>query len=54
MVFWEHKTELVFSLSKTEETQVIVNLIEDNVWEAKDEKRGSLIDGIESWYLLCL
>ena len=31
VVFWEHKTESVCSLSIPEETEVIVNLIEDDV-----------------------
>ena len=31
MVFWEQKMELVF-LSIIEETEVIVNKIEDDVW----------------------
>ena len=53
MVFWEHKTELVCSLSITEETEVIVNLIEDYVWENKYEKTGFLIDGVESWDWPC-
>ena len=30
MVFWEHKTELVYFLSITEYTGVIVNSIEDD------------------------
>ena len=31
MVFWEHKTGFVCSSSISEETEVIVNLIEDGV-----------------------
>ena len=54
MVFWEHKMELVCSLSVTEETEVIVSSIEDDVWKAEDEKIGSFIDGFESWDWLCL
>ena len=38
MVSWEHKTELVCSLTIIEETKVIVILIEDGVWEAEDKK----------------
>ena len=53
MIFWEHKTELVF-LSITEETEVIVNLIEDYDWESEDKITGSLIYRVESWDWLCL
>ena len=38
MVFCEHKMESVWYLSIIEETQVIVESIEDDVWEAEDEK----------------
>ena len=38
-----------FSLSIIEETEVIVNLIEDGVLEAEDEQTGFLIDRVESW-----
>ena len=38
-----------FSLSIIEETEVIVNLIEDVVLEAEDEQTGFLIDRVESW-----
>ena len=38
MVFWEHKMELVW---KTDETEVIGNLIEDKVWSTEDERTGS-------------
>ena len=48
MLFWEHKTESVCSFSIIEETQVIVNSIEDDVWEAEYEKTDSLIDGVDS------
>ena len=54
MVFWEYKTELVCFLSITEETEVIVNWIDDDVWEAEDERTGFFIDWFESWYWLCL
>ena len=39
MVFLQQKTELVCSLSITEETEVIVNYIEDDVWEYDDKNR---------------
>ena len=41
-------------LSIIEETQVLVELIEEDVWEAKDKKSGFLIDRVSSWYWLCL
>ena len=51
MVFCEHKMESVWYLSIIEETQVIVESIEDDVWEAEDEKLVSwlteLIVGID-------
>ena len=50
MVFWEHKTESVCSLSIIEETQVIVNSIEGYVLEAEDEETVFLIGGVDSWY----
>ena len=50
MVFCEHKTELVCFLSIIEQTEVIVNSIDDGVWQAEDEKTGSLIDRVDSWY----
>ena len=43
----------VFSLSISEETQVIVNTIYDDVWEAEDEKSGSFIDRVKSWDWTC-
>ena len=42
MEFWEHKTELSW-------TDVVVNLIDDDVWEAEDELTGAFNDGVESW-----
>ena len=43
MVFWEQKTELVCSLSITEDTEFIFNLIEDDVWEVEYEKKVPLL-----------
>ena len=54
MVFGEHKTELVYFLPITEETEVLVNEVGDYVWEAKDERKGSLIEVVESWHWICL
>ena len=53
MEFLEHKTELFF-LSITEGTEVIVNSIDDDVWEANDKITGVFIDGFECWDWLCL
>ena len=47
--FSEHKTEFFWFLSLTEGTEVVVDLIEDDVWEAKDEQTGALYEKIESW-----
>ena len=47
----EHTTNV---LSITEDIEVIVNSIGDYVWDEEDERTGSLIDGVESWYQLCL
>ena len=41
-------------MSQSEGTEVIVNSIDDDVWEAKDKRRGALIDGVESWDWPCL
>ena len=48
VLFLEHKTESVFSLSIIEEKQVIFNSIEDDVWEFEDVKTDSLIDVFDS------
>ena len=53
MEFLEHKTELVCFLSITEGTEVIFNSIDDDVWEAKDEITGALIERFEIWDWLC-
>ena len=39
------KNGIGFFLSISEETEVIVNSTEDDVWEAEYERTGSLIDG---------
>ena len=54
MVFWEHKTELVCFLSITEEKKVLVNAVDDDVWEDEDYITGSCIDVVEIWDLICL
>ena len=41
--------ESVCSLSIIEETQVLVESIEYDVWESEDAKTGFLIYGFESW-----
>ena len=46
-------TQNGFFLSLTEGTEVIVNSIDDDVWEAKYKRTGALIDGLGSWYGLC-
>ena len=48
MEFLEHKTELVCFLDITEETEVIVDSIDDDFWEAEDKRTGALIDGVDS------
>ena len=53
MVFWEHKMELFF-LSIAEETEVLVNAVDDDVLESEYEITGSLIITVEIWYWLCL
>ena len=54
MVFWEHKTELDSFLSIIEDTKVLVIVVDDDVWAAKDEIIGFLIDIVEGWHWLCL
>ena len=39
---------LFFSI--TEDTEVIVNLMDDDVLEAEDEITCPLVDVVESWY----
>ena len=48
MVNREHKTELVWFLSIIEETEVIINSMEDDFWETEYERTGSLTDGVGS------
>ena len=50
----EHKTEQFWFLSLTEGTDVVVNSIDDSVWEAEYEQTGDLNDIVESWDWLCL
>ena len=40
--------------SIAEETEVIVNSMEEDVWGAEYERKGLLFNGVGSWYLLCL
>ena len=49
MKFLEHKTELFCFLSLTEGTDVVVNSMDGDVWEAEDEQTGALNDEVESW-----
>ena len=49
MVFWEYKT-CFLCLSVAEGTDVVVNLIADDVWGSEDELTGALSDKFESWY----
>ena len=49
MEFSERKTELSCFLSLTEGTEVVVNSIENDVWEAKYEITGALNDRVEIW-----
>ena len=48
------QNRIVLILSLTEGTDVVVNLIADDVWESGGELTGALIDKVESWYWLCL
>ena len=50
MEFLEHKTELFCFLSLIEGTDVVVNSIDDDVWEAEYEMTGALNDKVESRY----
>ena len=54
MEFWEHKTESLCFLSLTEGTDIVVNSIDDDVWEAEDEQRGAKNYEVESWDEPCL
>ena len=52
-LFWvefsEHKTELVCFSTVIEGTEVLVDSIYDDVWEAEYDRRGAWIDGFESF-----
>ena len=50
MEFLEHKTDFFCFLSLTEGTEVFVNYMEHDVWEARDKITGALNYGVESWY----
>ena len=54
VVFWEHKTEFFWYLSVIEGTDVVVNLIAEDIWDYEGELTGALIDKVESSYWLCL
>ena len=41
-------------MSVAEGTDVVVDLIADDVWGSEDEPAGALSDEVESWYWLCL
>ena len=49
MVFWEYKTELFSVFSLTEDTDVVFNSIDDDVWGSEDELTGALSDEVEIW-----
>ena len=49
MVFWEYITDLFLFLPVIEGTDVVVNLIADDVWGSEDEKTGVLSDKFEIW-----
>ena len=49
MEFLEHKAELVCFLSLIEGKEVVVNSFDNDVWVAKSERKGALLDGFESW-----
>ena len=48
-VFWEYKTKLFWCLSVAEGTDVVFNLIADDVWGSKYELTGALSENVESW-----
>ena len=50
MEFLEPKTELFYFFSLTEGTEVVVNSMDDDSWEAKYELTGALNDKVDSWY----
>ena len=54
MEFSEPKTELFWFISLSEGTEVVVNSIEDDFWEAKYEQTAALNDKVEIWDWLCL
>ena len=41
-------------MSPTEGIEAVVDSMDDDVWEAKDEQTGALNNEVESWDWLCL
>ena len=54
MVFWGYKTELFWFFSVTEGTDVVVNLIANDVWGYEDELTDVFSEKFESWDWLFL
>ena len=49
MEFWEHKTELFCFLYLIEGMEVVINLMDDDVWEAEYEQIWALNENVEIW-----
>ena len=49
MLFWEHKIELFWCLSVIEGTDVVVNLIAEDVLDYEYELTGALSEKVEIW-----
>ena len=45
---------IVLLFPVTEGTEVVVNLIDNDVWEAEDERKGALNKEVQIWDLQCL
>ena len=45
---------IVLLFPVTEGTEVVVNLIDNDVWEAEDERKGALNEEVQIWDLQCL
>ena len=54
MEFSEHKTEFILFFYITEGTDIIVDSINDDVWEDEYKRTGDFIDIDESLDWICL
>ena len=49
VVFWEHNTDFFDVFSVIEGTDIVANLIAENIWGSEYEITVALIDSVKSW-----